>query len=111
MTRINFVCAIFLLLFITRISLAQTQTGSFTYDGLVRNYRIHLPTSCTGCTGLPLVVNLHGIGSNALQQEVYTGFNNISDTANFIVVYPDGIYNEWNIAGAGVDDVGLFLPS
>ena len=83
---------------------AQTQTGSFTYDGLVRNYRVHLPTSCLG---LPLVFNLHGLGSNAAQQEFYSGFNSVADANDFILVYPDGINNEWNITGTGVDDVGF----
>ena len=36
----------------------------------------------------PLIFNLHGFGSNGFEQELYSEFSNISDTANVIVVYP-----------------------
>ena len=39
---------------------------------------------------LPLVINLHGLGSNAFLQMELTDFNTIADENNFIVLYPNG---------------------
>ncbi len=89
---------------------AQTTTGSIEHDGIVRNYRLHLPPNLPAGSHPPLVFNLHGYGSNAQQQELYSGMNAVADTAGFIVCYPDGIGNAWNIGVAGgstADDVGL----
>jgi polyhydroxybutyrate depolymerase len=91
-------------------SFAQTTTGSIEHDGIVRNYRLHLPPNLPAGSHPPLVFNLHGYSSNAQQQELYSGMNAVADTAGFIVCYPDGIGNAWNIGVAGgstADDVGL----
>ncbi|GAB4403957.1 MAG: hypothetical protein OHK0039_03770 [Bacteroidia bacterium] len=87
----------------------QVELGGFIYGGVWRSYRLYLPASYTGDTLTPLVLNLHGAGSNALEQEVYGGFMPIADTAGFLIVSPDGILNTWN-AGfviGGTDDLGF----
>jgi polyhydroxybutyrate depolymerase len=90
--------------------ICTAQTYSFTYQGQSRNYIVHLPTGFTQGQHLPLVFNFHGYTSNASQQESYTQFDAVADTAKFIVVYPNGISNAWN-AGIGldptIDDVGF----
>ncbi len=100
---------LFLLMFSMTIqaSVAQTVTGSFTYDGLLRDYRVHLPPGYNSFENLPLVFNLHGFGSNAIQEEAYTQLDQVADTARFIAVYPNGVNNTWDISGGGVDDVGF----
>jgi len=88
----------------------KAQTYSFTYQGQSRNYIVHLPSGYVQGQVLPLVLNFHGYTSNASQQESYTQFDAVADTAHFIVVYPNGISNSWN-AGIGldptIDDVGF----
>lgn len=88
------------------------QVGSFTYDGLVRNYRIHLPSGYNSNTKYPLVFNLHGYTSQASEQELYAMMNTIADVEKFIVVYPNGVNKAWNSGFLGsalssVDDVGF----
>jgi len=87
-----------------------SQTFSFTYQGQSRSYIVHLPTGYVQGEELPLVLNFHGYTSNAGQQESLSGFDDVADTAHFIVVYPEGISNAWN-AGIGfngtIDDVGF----
>ncbi len=88
------------------------QNFSFTYEGLLRNYKVHLPPNYNSSITFSLVLNLHGYTSNATEQELYTNFNVIADTANVIVVYPDGINNAWNSGWStpyhsGVNDVGF----
>ena len=91
---------------------AQSTVQTMQHDGLTRSYRLYVPDSYDPNTAVPLVFNLHGYTSNALQQEVYGDFRSIADTANFILVHPDGTLDGsgnrfWNAFGAsgGVDDV------
>ncbi|MCC6725469.1 MAG: T9SS type A sorting domain-containing protein [Saprospiraceae bacterium] len=89
---------------------SQTITGSIQHDGIQRNYRLHLPPNLPQGSQPPLVFNLHGFTSNAQQQELYSGMNAVADTAGFIVCYPDGIGNAWNIGvpgGSTADDMGF----
>lgn len=101
------------LLFSSLYGSPQTITGSFTHGGQTRTYRVHLPPGFTTATSRPLVLNLHGLGSNGQQQELYTGFNTVADTADVIVAYPNALNNnqgvpEWNAYGLGsADDIGF----
>ncbi len=100
-----------ILLFFTAIALfshAFSQEDSLTHDGLIRTYNLHLPAGYDPDSLYPLVINLHGLGSNAYEEEVYTGFDNVADTGGFVVVYPNGIDGTWNISQTnGTDDVGF----
>jgi polyhydroxybutyrate depolymerase len=62
-----------------------------------RTFIVHLPTNYNASNQYPLVLNLHGYNSDAAQQQSYSQFDNVADTAGFIVVYPDGINNAWAI--------------
>lgn len=102
------------LFFITlNLSAQTTTTGSFTHDGSTRTYRVYIPASYDGTTPMPLVFNLHGYGSNNVEQEAYGDFRPIADTANFIIVHPQGLVDllgttHWNTFGTStVDDVSF----
>jgi polyhydroxybutyrate depolymerase len=72
-------------------SSAQTTIiDSFLNGGIYRSYRIYIPAINDGVQKVPLVFNLHGLGSNAFEQENYGDFRPIADTANFIIVSPNG---------------------
>ncbi len=92
---------------------AQTFVDSIPHQSYTRYFRVHLPTGYTPTISYPLVLNFHGYTSNALQQELYTGMSDLADEQKFIVVYPDGIGNAWNVGFipqpyfSGVDDVGF----
>lgn len=98
---------IFFNLLIINLLIAQTNiTGSFEIDNRTRDYRLHLPPDHDISNEYPLVINMHGLGSNAFEQEIYSNFNRISNANNFIVVYPNGVNSSWNSGfGTGVDDV------
>lgn len=103
-----FICCLVL----PTLSFAQNSTGSFTYNGVLRDYILHVPPGYNASVATPLVLNLHGYTSNAQQQQLYTGFDSDADTAGYIVVYPNGIANAWNSGWnspyhSGVDDVGF----
>jgi polyhydroxybutyrate depolymerase len=65
---------------------------------------VHLPAGYTGSSKVPLVLNMHGSGSSALEQEGFTGMDGSADANGFIVAYPqalipDGIGFDWNVPG------------
>ena len=67
-----------------------TIVDSIFVGGIYRTYRLYVPSIYTGATARPLILNLHGYTSNALQQQQYSNFKPIADTANFLMVYPQG---------------------
>ncbi|SHJ15558.1 polyhydroxybutyrate depolymerase [Hymenobacter daecheongensis DSM 21074] len=95
---------------------AQTTVqGSIRSGGLRRDYRLYVPAAYRPTTAVPLLFNLHGYGSNNLEQENYGDFRAIADTANFLVVHPNGVADgsgtrSWNTfapPGPGIDDVAF----
>jgi len=49
---------------------AQTISESMPHDGQTRWYRVHLPPDYHPDDVLPCVLNFHGLGSNAQEQEI-----------------------------------------
>ena len=94
---------------------AQSISGSITHDGGQREYILYVPTAYDGSEPVPLVFNFHGLGSNATQQFFYGNLSSIADTANFLVVHPEGLpfmgsqafNSELPSAAAPVDDIGF----
>lgn len=89
---------LFLSLFISLIANSQTGTStnysmSSTSGGTVvtRTYRVYVPAMYDGSTPVPVIFNFHGLGSTMAQQEMYGDFRKIADTANFIIVHPQGL--------------------
>lgn len=92
----------------------QTLSGTITHDGLVREYSYYVPAIYNGNNAVPLLFNLHGYTSNNLQQQFYGDFRGIADTANFIIVHPNGTLDPsgqryWNVGffDSNVDDIGF----
>lgn len=110
--RLNILIAIMLLL-VALVNGQQTIQGNFMHDSISRNYLLYVPASYSHTTSAPLVINLHGYGSNALEQMYYSSFMPIADTAGFLVVHPNGTLDftsttHWNTFGfSSVDDIGF----
>ena len=81
------------------ICLGQTEYGQFQFDGYARDHIVYLPENFE--PGLPLVLNLHGYGMEALDMPLISSMNNIADTAGFVVAYPNAVNNVWN---SGIGD-------
>ncbi|UPT68064.1 MAG: T9SS type A sorting domain-containing protein [Sphingobacteriales bacterium JAD_PAG50586_3] len=83
------------------------------FDGVYRNYRLYVPAVYNSNTPVPLILNLHGYTSNATEQQFYSYFDPIADTANFLLVMPQGTRDNqnqtfWNaFGGPGPNDVGF----
>jgi polyhydroxybutyrate depolymerase len=93
---------------------SQVVEDNIIHDGMVRTYLLYQPAGFD--PPMPVVFNLHGYGSSAKQQMMYTNMNAVADTAGFLVVYPDAVGNRWNSGISdnprwptrNVDDVGFF---
>jgi len=70
---------------------------SFEFDGLTRTYLVHVPSSYDDNMPTPLVIVLHGYTGTAEGIETLTGFTAKSDKEGFIVVYPQGLVQRWNV--------------
>ena len=71
---------------------------SFIFDNLKRTFNIHIPSFHNKSVQVPMVIALHGRGSNGVGMILLTrkGFNKLADKDGFIMVYPDGIELNWN---------------
>lgn len=58
--------------------------------GNYRKFRVYIPNMYDGTKPVPLILNFHGYTSNAAQQQIYSNFMAIADTANFIIAHPEG---------------------
>ncbi len=98
-------------LFNISVSIAQTTVIDSIYSGgMYRNYRVYKPAAYNGSTAWPLVFDLHGYTSSAINEQFYSNFMPIADTAHFLVVYPNGTFSGgqqyWNAGfGTAVNDI------
>lgn len=79
------------LAFILNTIIAQQSIVNYDINGTQRSSIIYIPSDYSDGDSWPLVINMHGLGSNASQQQFYSYFNNVADTSQFIVVYPNGL--------------------
>ncbi len=92
-------------LFCSVIAVAQTGIeidDSINSGGVIRKYKLYVPLMYNPATAVPLIMNFHGLGATSALQEGYGDFRQIADTANFIIVHPQGLVlpfvnlNGWN---------------
>lgn len=77
--------------------------ASFTSAGVARAYRLAVPASYDPDEPAPLIVNLHGSGSNALQASVYGDVPLAAAERGVLVVTPEAIDGRWELGGTGAD--------
>jgi polyhydroxybutyrate depolymerase len=61
-----------------------------TFDGLHRDYRIHVPPAAASGRPLPLVLNLAGATQNGQIEEILSDMDPNADENGYLAVYPDG---------------------
>jgi polyhydroxybutyrate depolymerase len=92
--------------------LAQVQSLQIKEDK--RRYIVYTPAAYHKAPqqAFPVVFNFHGGGMSMAEQMLYTQMNGAAERHQFIVVYPQGIKQDWNVGFgmdylAGTDDVGF----
>jgi len=103
----------------TQSLLPGSQTIELDFQEQHRSYIVHLPPQAKSGKALPLVLNFHGGGSNAVAEERYSGMDTTADRNGFIAVYPNGSGHfgralTWNAGRCcayamrkNIDDVGF----
>ncbi|HUS68865.1 MAG TPA: PHB depolymerase family esterase [Kofleriaceae bacterium] len=101
----------------TKVAQPLDQDLTLMVGGVERRYQLHVPASYDPHQATPVVLNFHGLGSNATQQKFFSRMIDKSDAEGFIAVHPDGTgtgRQSWNGAGCcdaalanDVDDVGF----
>jgi polyhydroxybutyrate depolymerase len=81
-----------------------SSTLTLSIGGHSRIVIVHVPSGYKGSSKVPLVLNMHGSGSTAEDQELFTGMDTTADADDFIVAYPQGLIAEgtgfdWNVPG------------
>lgn len=84
---------------------------SMLLDNVKRTFIVHEPLAVSGQRSLVFI--LHGNGGTGALMKAVTGFNDIADKNNAIVVYPDGYDQAWNdgrstVRVKNIDDVKFF---
>ena len=93
------------------------ETFIFNYDGLEREYLLHIPNNIAN--NAPLVFVLHGYTGSAQGIMDYSGMNEVADENGFAVCYPQGTTDQFNNTffnvgyqfqnNPTVDDVGFIV--
>jgi polyhydroxybutyrate depolymerase len=94
------------------------ETWTLEHDGYQRTFLIHVPTALSKQRPTPLVFVFHGGGGNGEQTARLTHFDREADRQGFIVVFPNGLYKNWNDGRSpdvsrehqeNIDDVGFIV--
>ena len=105
---------LFLLIFLPFIVFGQqTIYDSIFHDGVYRQYIAYIPSIYQPSQPTPLLFNLHGRTGTAYTTMWHADFRPIADTANFIIIHPQGLLDNtgvthWNLGQSSVDDIGFF---
>jgi len=83
----------------------MTTSGTITVGGTARTYTFYVPSLYNSANAVPLVFNMHGLTGTSALQETAEDFRKIADTANFIVVHPQGL-NQSPLNQPGWDVLG-----
>ena len=95
----------------TLVNLGEVQKHSYFFKeaNKEQDYSFYIPTSYDNSKSYPLIVLLHGLGSNPNQIINYEGFITEAETRGYILVAPYG-YNErgwYGSRGKGKDGIGF----
>ena len=93
---------------------AGDRNESVTVGSTSRTYILHVPSSYTGASAVPLVVDFHALGSSGNGEETASPYKAVTDPEGVITAYPNGLTGPagaaWNVGPccvANVDDVAF----
>ncbi len=77
---------------------AGEQKWTLKHDGVTRRFNVDIPPQYDPTKPMPLVLNFHGLSSNAWQQKLLSKMTDLAKKEGFLVVYPEGrgVPQSWN---------------
>ncbi len=76
---------------------SNAQTTTLSVGGKTRTLFVHAPAGIA--QNRPLVISMHGLNQDINYQKGQAKWEQVADTAKFVVVYPAGEGNSWDIGG------------
>src|SRR5579872_2071345 len=91
---------------------AGDTNGMLQVGGTARTYILHVPSNLPAAKAVPLVIDFHPILSTNTFEEGNSGYKALADQEGFVVAFPQGIDDAWNIGpcctmSRTVDDLGF----
>ena len=87
--------------------LTEAQTTTLNVGGRTRSIFVYAPSGLA--QNRPLVISMHGLGNVINDQRNSAKWEQVADTAKFLVVYPQGEGNSWDISGTKDTDFILAI--
>ena len=69
----------------------RLEERSFIHNDSLRSYLLYVPSSYTGSSEWPLVLNFHGFTDTAEGQVEVSQMNRAADRAKYLIAYPQGL--------------------
>jgi polyhydroxybutyrate depolymerase len=66
-------------------------------DGVTRSYTLHVPSTYDGNNAVPLVLDFHPMRLGLTWERENSGFLELSEQEGFILLWPLGLEDSWNI--------------
>lgn len=85
------------LLSIHPASAGTTNIVNITVGTSSRNMRIYVPTALPANS--PVLISMHGLNQDAAYQQSQAKLEPVADAGKFLVVFPNGVNNSWDISG------------
>lgn len=86
------------------------------YGGQVRTVNVYVAARVPAQTPVPLLIMLHGLYLDPATAEADSGLDNVANTQDVAVAYPEGFQHSWNAGNCcgtahaqRVDDVGFLV--
>ena len=76
---------------------ASTAWEKVNVNGTNRDIKVHVPDNTPD--GASLVIACHGMNQSADWHDSNSKWTEVSDTAKFVLVFPEGIDKGWDISG------------
>ncbi|HYQ01930.1 MAG TPA: PHB depolymerase family esterase [Polyangiaceae bacterium] len=93
---------------------AGDSTQMIQVGSLTRSFVLHVPKAPDGSKPVPLIVDLHGLGSSGMNELQNSPYPAVTDAEGVVIAFPDGLKGPlgtaWNLGPccvADVDDVGF----
>lgn len=89
-------------------------TQTIQVGSLTRSFVLHVPSTFDGTRPVPLIVDLHGLGSSGMNELQSSPYPAVTDPEGVVIAFPDGLKGPlgtaWNLGPccvADVDDVAF----
>ncbi|MBS0560423.1 MAG: hypothetical protein JSR21_10245 [Proteobacteria bacterium] len=90
-------------LLMSAVAQAGNTVVTLTFGGVTRSSILHVPAGYDSNKAYPLMLVFHGVNGSGGQMENMTGLDDIADSDDFFVAYPESVGAAWVLSGTPND--------